>query len=231
MSMLRCAFAFENLGPRARPKQTRLELGALANNVNPDERRPRPKGIGLCETIHHDLTDLWHYGLPIRDRTRLSRANLALYVLDRLDLGRIRWHDLAEQWPRTEHPGIHEPRSILDVEVEDWRIIVAHAPPVAIGTGPARREWLDAMVELLSGPTPVLALTDPNGLGAELVRRLAKPSKGTVVTGGTPVEAVHGVGIVLDSVHAPGRVNGVPMLTDHRRALLGRARRREDGNK
>jgi len=226
--MFRFPFAFENLAPPTDPNrgpgQVRRELGALANNVNPDSRRPDPKAIGLCEALDHRLPDLWRYGQPIRDVSRRSRENLALYVLARLDRGRVRWHDLAETWPRSNRPGTHEPRSILDVEVEDWRILVSHAPPVSVGTGPARREWLDAMVDVMRGPTPVLALTDPNGLGDELIRRLGVKAVG----GGTHIEAAHGRGIILTAVHASGRVNGVPMLTDHKRALLGAARRRED---
>lgn len=223
--MRRFGFTFENLGPRGDPHrgaaQLRAELAAQANNLRPDPNRKRPKGIGLCEAIGYTLPTLDRYGPPIRDRSRPGRANLALYVGAWLDVDH-EWHDLDETWPRTEHPGTHPPRSILVAQVEDWRTIVGHAPPIAPHSGDAREEWLDAMVRLMRTPGPVLALTDPNGLGPALVRRLGPET----VAGGTHVEAVHGRRVILDNAQAVESLNGVPMLTDHRRALVGHARKR-----
>lgn len=216
--MKRVPFAFENLGPADRPFQIDRELRALANLLNPDPDRRRPKVLGVCEAVGKVLPDtLTPYRL-IRDRSTPSRANIALYLLARLHVEAIRWHDLRETWPRTEHPGIHEPRSILRVEVEGWRVLVGHAPPIAPESGKARDEWHDAMVDLMTSVGPVLALVDPNSV---LIL-----DRGRIVTAGTNIEAVVGRNIVLDGAFTPGSVNGVPMLTDHRRALLGRARRR-----
>lgn len=231
----RMPFACYNLGPAGDPGrgpgQVRLELSAIANNHRPDPDRPRPKVTGLLESIGYRLPRIHHYHPPIRSTRTKSRANVALYVLARLELGHLSWVDLDKTWPRTERRGVHEPRSILVQEVEDWRVIVAHAPqgpgrrlPRATNDAlvEAREEWLDAMVDLMRGETPVIALTDPNGLGDDLVRRLG----GSVVAGGTAIEAVHGRGITLEHAHTPGSVNGVAMLSDHRRVLIGRAVRR-----
>ncbi len=220
--MKRFPFAFENLGPTPRPDEISDELHALANVTSRDRDRRTPKGIGVAEAIAKRLPTLPRHDL-IRDTSRPGRANLALYVLARLAHDH-EWVDLHETWPRTERPGTHPPRSLLVAQVEDWRVIVGHAPPLARGTADARAEWLAAMVEaILDTPddrTPVLALTDPNGLGPRL---LLGPG---MVTGGSPVEAVHGRRVILDHAQTVEAVNGVRMRTDHGRALIGHARRR-----
>lgn len=220
--MKRVPFAFENLAPptdpRREPAIVSRELRALANNLRPDEDRPRPKVIALCETIGHRLPLLDHFALW-RDLRPAGRANLALYVRADLDV-EVEWRDLRVSWPRTKAPGPHPPRSIMVAAVEDWLVIVGHAPPKVRGAAEARSEWLDAMVRLMrQGGGPILALTDPNGLGADLARQTR------AVHGGTSTDAVHAVDAVLDAVRTPHAVNGTPMLTDHGCALLGRARR------
>lgn len=230
MPMRRFPFTFENLGPANRPVQIRLELGAQANNVRYDPDRRRPKGLAGCEALHKILPRLDHYGRPIHDTSSRSRANLFLYVLDRLNHGSPKWVDHSQTWPRTKHPewtdGIHEPRSTMLVRVEGWRVVVGHAPPGTRGAGPAREEWLDIMATILRTESrPVLMLTDPNGLGNELVRM----GGSKVVTGGSQVEAVHGNRlVVLDHAQTVETLNGVPMRTDHGRCLIGRARLRDD---
>lgn len=216
--MKRLPFTFENLGPTDRPAQIEAELRAQANDLRRDPDRRQPKVIGVCEAIGKRLPHLARYGAPIRDTSPPGRANLALYVLDRLESD-WSWIDLHETWPRTEHPGTHPPRSLLVAQVDDWRVIVGHAPPLGRGTADARNEWLTAIgaqIHAVSGP--VLALTDPNGLAARLLRP-------NVVTSGSPVEAAHGKGVILDA-HTVEVLNGVPMRTDHRRCLVGTARKR-----
>jgi len=222
--MRRLPHAFYNLSPAGDPNRglffiTR-ELSAIANNLNHDATRRRPKVIGVCEAINRVLPELDHYQL-VRSTLNLSRANVALYVREDLELGETEWVRHEKTWPRAkDHDLTHEPRTTLVQDVEDWRIIVGHAP-VGFGAEAARDEWLSILVDLLHIPGPVVALTDPNGLGDDLYRRV--PS---AVTGGTAIEAVHGRHVVIDSVHTPGVVNAVPMLSDHHRCLLGRLRRR-----
>ena len=229
--MKRLTFAFYNLAPAGDPQRgpffVERELRALANLPRRPWRRRR-KVIGVSEAIYRRLPQLPGYRL-IRSRETRSRENVALYVLDRLKVGRIEWIDHEETWPRPLHPGRHEPRSTLVVEVEDWTVVVSHAPQVGRLIALARNEWLNILADLLRSKAhrvrgevhPVVALTDPNALGPALVRRVP----GTV-SGGTAVEAVHGNGITLTEVHTPGEVNGVPMLSDHKRALIGTAVRR-----
>lgn len=216
--MRRMRFAFENMRVGRPPARWALELNALANNVNPDPDRLRPKVLTGCEVAGGDLERLDHYHPPTRDRSTPARANLFLYAAKWLDVGRPEWIDLDKATPRLKRPGSFR-RSLLVQRVEDWFVIVGHAPPAWPGADAARREWLDAVCSLLrtAGPHPIL-LSDPNGLGKS-IRRLVPD----VVAGGTATEAVHGRGIVLDGVHTPGAVNGVTMLTDHRCALVGSA--------
>ena len=197
-----------------------LELGALANNVNPDPDRRRPKVIGGCDVNARRLWDLDHYRLT-RDGSSDWRANLFLYVARWLDVGEPEWIDLDKSFPRIKRPGVIR-RSLLVQRVEDWPVIVGHAPPAWPGALEARKEWVDVVVDLIRGAGPrVILLSDPNGLGHTL-RRLIP----TLVGAGTAVEAVHGRGIVLTSAHVVSAVNGVAMRTDHRVALLGTATKR-----
>lgn len=220
--MRRLPAAFYNLAPAGDPNRglpfVTRELSAIANNLNHDPARRRPKVIGVCEAINRKLPELEGYRL-IRSTQSMSRANVALYVRDTLELGETDWVRHEKTWPRmNDHSLTHESRTTLAQEVEDWRVIVGHAP-VGFGAEAAREEWLDILTGLLHVPGPVVALTDPNRLGDDLHHRV--PS---AVTGGTPIEAVLGRGVVLDMVMTPGIVNQVPMLSDHRRCLLAQVR-------
>ncbi len=241
--MRRLTFRFYNLAPVGErgPKDAELverELRAIANRPIGRRRawwRRRPKMIGVCEAVGRDLPALPGYRI-IRDRTTPARANLALYVLHWLPVDSIEWIDLERTWPRVLHPGVHPARSILVAAVRGWLVIVGHAPQapsrrftsaVNRGLASARIEWTAAMVRMAhSAVGPVLVLTDPNGLGPRIRRALANLGRLGVGTGGTAVEAVHVVGAVLVEAHTPGSAFGVPMLSDHRRYLRGRARRR-----
>lgn len=55
----------------------------------------------------------------VRDRTSASRANVAAYV-KRGHLREVRWVDLDHMWKRTEHPGMHDPRSFLVLDIA-WK--------------------------------------------------------------------------------------------------------------
>ena len=232
--MRRVPFVAYNLGPigeRVDNERARVELDAAVNNQPRVVWRRRPKAVALMECVGRDLPDLRHYHPPIHDRSRKSRANLALYVLDRLDLGRREWVDHQVPWPRVLHAGLHEPRSTLIQEVEDWTFVVSHAPqsprnvfrePLRDALNDAREEWVDIIADIARSTSgPLLIFTDPNGLGGELRRRV--PS---LVLGGTATEAVHGRRVVLVDARKVSSVNGVRFLSDHRGALVGKARRR-----
>jgi hypothetical protein len=222
--MRRVSFVVYNLGPPSDPDRGPLyvkrELNALANVKPHDGDRKRPKVIGTMEAIGRPMPEIAGYR-KIRDTRNSSRANLCLYVLDRLDLGETHWIQHRETWPRmNDHTKTHPPRATLVQEVEDWHVALGHAP-VGHGTAAARTEWLTITEDVLRNPAPVLLLSDPNGLGEELRRRV--PSS---VAAGTRIEAVHARHAVIDAAVTPSVVNGVPLLSDHHQALLGRVSRR-----
>lgn len=231
--MRRMNFAVYNLAPAGDPNRgpefVARELNAIANN-RPRRLRRRPKVIGTMEAVGRRMPQLDHYRM-VRDTSTPARANLCLYVLRRLHLGDRRWVDLKLTWPRVLHAGTHPPRSILIQHVEGWRVVLSHAPQgvrtlfrdeVRDGLLAARHEWVEAIVEVLQeSRMPTLLLTDPNGLQLVLRRRVPD-----LVVTGTAVEAAHARRAVFTGSWLPRRINGVPMLSDHGRALLGRARRR-----
>jgi hypothetical protein len=223
--MRRLPFVFYNLGPpndpHRDPVQVGLELNALANNSAPTRRRT-PKVVGICEAIGHNLPELERFQ-QVRDRTNRPRANIALYVRDHLDLD-ITWVELTRTWPRTQAPGNHEPRANLIVTIDEWTIMVGHAPPKVPGAADARAEWLDSAVEFLHGPGPRVVLSDPNLLRETVVETVANG----VMALGTQIESVHGRSVVLDRVRTREVINDVRMMSDHKRALLGRATRESD---
>ncbi len=93
------------------------ELRAMNNSL--DKRRfraVRPLGILLQEAIGHDLPDLPGMRL-IRDRSNLSRANLAAYV-PRRAFESATWRQGQETWSRTQHTGEHQARAYLGIDVK-----------------------------------------------------------------------------------------------------------------
>jgi hypothetical protein len=221
--MRRCSFACYNLAPAGDmdrgPDFVQRELAAIANNLSPDPERRRPKVIGICEAVDRTMPELERFNL-VRSTLNRSRANIALYVRDDLEIGAPEWVMHTRTWPRPLHPelGPHEPRATLVVPVENWTVVVSHAPQIGEGIGPARDEWVDIVAGLVSRPGPVLLLSDPNGLGEELVRRVPELRKG-----GTPIEAVHAHRAKPKRIQTPEIVNGIKMLSDHKKCLMGRA--------
>lgn len=222
--MRRVPFGFYNLAPAGDPDRgsafVARESEAIVNNRPRNPLRRRPKVFGVVEAIGRRLPDLERYTL-IRDTSTLSRANVALYVRKGLKVGSVRWIDHQRDWKRPLHPGMHEPRSTLVVTVEQWSIVVAHAPQVGDPMKAARAEWLDIEAHLLAAANrswPVLLLSDSNALWDELRDRVA----GTVMEG-TPIESAHARHAVLRRVRVKPSVGGVPMLSDHKRCLLGTA--------
>lgn len=222
--MRRVQFSFYNLAPAGDPQRgpafVTREAEAIVNNHPRNPLRRRPKVFGVVEAIGRRLPELEHYQL-IRDTSTASRANVALYVRKGLKVGTVRWIDHRLSWPRVLHPGLHEPRSTLVVTVEDWTVVVAHAPQVGERMNGARAEWLDIEAHLLAAANrnwPVLLLSDSNALWDELQKR----NEGTAM-GGTPVESAHVRHARLKNIRTPESIRGVPMLSDHRKCLLGTA--------
>lgn len=195
----------------------------------------RPLALGLVETVGYDLPTAPGYTL-IRDRSTRPRANIAAYI--RSDAACAwRWVDLAETWPRTEHPGTHEPRSILSVRVGRMQVVVGHAPPRA-ATPAARREWWQALLPILDprqrpawdkrGPLhrarallrPRLLLADFNALAGHdhpSQAWLAGQIGGQVR--GTRIDAAVVRQVRIDGWAYRGAVGGVRLRSDHKHAF------------
>lgn len=243
--MRRCSFAGYNIGPansrregqtnRQAVREGRREVRTLLSFR--DNQGRRHKVVVVFEALGWRLPRVWAwwngYRL-IRDTSTPGRANIAVFVLERLETGRPRWIDHKKTWPRILHPGMHPARASLVVPVEDWTLIFGHGPQderhhfperTKIELAAARAEWLDITADLMNtAPGPVLLLSDPNGLDEALLRRLPE----TAAKGGTNVECAHVVGAVLDQAQKVSSVDSVPMRSDHHGALLGKARKRRD---
>jgi hypothetical protein len=244
----RFPFAHENLGPagdRRDPLQVPRELNAIGNNIRwaagrivtaPDLRRRRPKGIGLTETVAHHLPALPHYGDPIRSTKNLGQANVSLYLRNGLEGPPARWVDHKATWPKVNDPRQrHAARATLVKELDGRDLdatLVGHGPQVPNPRLPkgtnaalveAREEWVDITVRLLRSYPNVVWLGDPNGLLDEVLVQLGDPK---AARGGDATDAVLVRGFTIEAATTPSVVNGIPMLTDHRKALLGTAVKR-----
>ena len=135
--MRRLPFAFYNLGPpqdpRRDPVQVALELNALANNsarphagVRRSSESAKPSGT-ICRTSS---------GSSKCVTAQTDRANIALYVRDNLDID-ITWVELTRTSPQTQAAGDHEPRTNLIATIDDWTVMVGHAPPKVPGAAEA----------------------------------------------------------------------------------------------
>jgi hypothetical protein len=194
--------------------------------------------IGVVEAIGNDLPPL--PGMAHDVGSGPSRGNIAAYV-SRKVLGRkklrLRWHDMERTWPRTQGPGTHPSRSHASTKVGRVQVVIAHIPPRAAGTEPARQESIDALVRILAPWTrhrwpllerahrrwrrnrPRILLIDANGAADELCRRadltpLGGKQTDTLLVGGHvwAVDARY-----LDSFRTPAGV--VPFQGDHREVL------------
>lgn len=228
--MRRVQFGFYNLAPAGDPNrgigQVTREAEAIVNNQPHNPLRRRPKVFGVVEAIGRNLPHLDHYE-QVSLKANRSVANLALYVRADLHRKSEQWIMHTREWKRPLHPGMHEPRATLVVPVEDWTIVVAHAPQAPMRHLPAevndtleaaRGEWLDVVAEQLRRPGPVLLLSDSNGLWDDLLRRVEG-----VAMAGTPIESAHARHATLRRIRTPGSLGGVQMLSDHKRCLLGTA--------
>lgn len=160
---------FYNIGPGRPDAQVAREIRAmLAHRERPGD--PRVAELRLAEVIgYHPLPKVAGYTL-FADRSTEARANIATYIRNDL-AGTHRWIDLAETWPRTDHPGTHPPRSFLVTRVGLCSGVTAHqGPPTTRRTHPAvQREGQLALRRALL-PTPPVDSTP-----AVKARALARP--------------------------------------------------------
>lgn len=135
---------FYNLRVGRSARRVRLELRVLAALF-------RPAVLCGSEGLGYDLRPIRGYVL-LRDRSKQSRANIFAYVKANRRLRNVRWHDLVETWMRTEHPGVHPPRSFLEFLVEGIRVIVLHQAPVTRtrDSGPSRREGIELVIDRMA---------------------------------------------------------------------------------
>lgn len=137
---------FYNAGP---PSKTRPGSAAAAD-LGGLLREYRPRVAGVCEVIGDQLQPVSGYQL-VRDTSRRSRANVAAYVREDCELRRTWWIDHRTRWARTDHPGIHEPRSTMLLGVGQVQVLVGHQVP--LGTDHSR----DGQLEIVHALQLVMA--------------------------------------------------------------------------
>lgn len=129
-----------------------VQVGRSAKQVAREIRAllaARPQVLGLCETVGYVLPEIPGYTL-LRNRKDASHANIAAYV--RGHPTNVHWIPQFETWGRTERPGEHEPRVILEFRTGGIQVLVAHQPPK--GTDNvirSQQEGIDTMVRRM-GP-------------------------------------------------------------------------------
>lgn len=196
--------------------------------------------LGLVETIGNRLIDLKGYE-RISDNTTRSRQNIAAYVRKDLPITKVDWHDCTFRWPRTEGPGIHEPRSwlLLEAGQRETQVLIGHQPPRYVdGAVAGQQEGIEVCERYMAPWTrerwssrlskhqraarkkPRLALADWN-------RRSGEPGPGPDVLAQRIGGKVAGDGIdamvsrnveVLDWRYVR-QVAGVALRSDHKRAF------------
>jgi hypothetical protein len=214
-------YLFYNLGPGRSSIRISQELRGMASM--------RPRVIGLVEAIGYPLPDLPDYR-RVRDTTRPSRANVAAYVRRDLTVKSVKWHDLSQTWPRTEMPGTHPPRSILELRVNGSQVIVYHAPPQTKhpDSFKGQQEGIAALTRLMapgvgawSKKRPRVALMDANrrpgepGPGPD---KLAAAIDGT--TRGTRIDCAVTRKQPVDRVLYRRHVPGAELGSDHKWGAL-----------
>jgi hypothetical protein len=135
---------FYNLDNNRDPDRVAKEIRALLE--------PRPAILGMCEaTGYGNLPGVEDYQL-IRDRSKPGRDNVAAYVKLNLELSAVKWLDLTETWTKTESPGTHWPRSILEFRAGRLMVWVHHQPPK--GTDNTKRAQQEGIAKLTARMAP-----------------------------------------------------------------------------
>lgn len=216
-------FIFYNVGP-SRPRD---EVYAEIRNFSQRTGllRIKPRWICFVEASYGDLPDLPGYH-KIRDRSKASRANVAVYVRkSRRRQFNHRWVDLDFTWPRIEHRGIHPPRSFPRISDGPLRGAVYHAPdPRAKDVEVGHSEGARAIVQELrrAEGNPLFIPADWNTSANDGVNGAAKVARelGGLVVGGPSVD--HAVVRRLRGVRARYRTTwrGRKLGTDHKSGAL-----------
>lgn len=147
MALVLIRFVFYNIQEGRPLRRVMLELRILARVL-------RPKVLCGVEGVGYDLKPIRGYVL-IRDRSTPERANVFVYVRANRRIGRVRWHDLHQTWRMVKHPGMHDPRSFLELVVEHVLVLVGHqaqhpATTPHHDTGEAQSEGADLVEQVLT---------------------------------------------------------------------------------
>lgn len=219
-------FIFYNIGP-GRPRDEVHE--EIRNFARPIQVRPgkwvKPRWICLVEAVGYgDLPNLSAYH-KIRDTSRDSRANVAVYVLKSMRDVNHRWVDLDFTWPRVESGGTHPPRSFPRISDGRLRGAVYHAPdPRAKNVEEGHTEGVRAIVREFrrAEGNPLFIPGDWNTGPRDEVNGAARVAieLGGRVVGGPPVD--HAVTRGLRDITFDYRTHwrGRRLGTDHRSGAL-----------
>lgn len=196
--------------------------------------------LGLCETIGNRLVDLKGYE-RISDNTTRSRQNIAAYVRKDLPITNVDWHDCSFRWPRTEGPGIHEPRSwlLLEVGQRETQVLIGHQPSRYVdGALAGQQEGIDVCERYMAPWTrqgwtsrlgkhqraarkkPRLALADWNRRSGESgpgPDALARAIRGRVDGGG--IDAMVSRNVDVRDWRYVQRIGDVRLHSDHKHAF------------
>lgn len=195
----------------------------------------RPMIFTGCEGVGYMLEEAAGYRL-LRNRRDESTSNVFAYVHDSLPVSHVRWTRMRRTWRRVKHSGTHPARVVLKFRAAGVKVAVTHNPQNdGANTAPARDElvsrvgdymapwrrtlWnlLPARVRARERLRPSVTFWDPNG--ADQARQLANIAGGRVVGGAVEGAVVRGARTYAVAISYPIRAAGVPLRSDHKRAL------------
>lgn len=138
-----------NIGASRDQDQVAAEIRAMLDHRE-HRSHPATAEVRLTEAIGYRLPKVKGYTL-FRDRTSAARANIATYLRNDLASSH-RWIDLSSTWPKTDHPGIHPPRSFQVTRVGRCIGVTAHqGPPFTRQAHPeVQAEGQGALIETLA---------------------------------------------------------------------------------
>jgi hypothetical protein len=219
-------YGFYNFAPPNEGRTTATlqeDLRAIANRMPYHDKQRRPKLLGGVECIGWGALPVIHGMRLFRqgwNPRHPGRSNICLYVDNDLPVHGHGWVDLQRSWPNTEHPGMHDPRSILWADVKDWRVLVGHAPPRTKGdtSAAARGEYVREVAKLIDSTNkPTLLLQDSNALGRQIIE--ACDTKPLYLAGAVTDNSISTEPNEADNLEG---IFGVKMRSDHHSFLFGK---------